>query len=151
LTRTPQLNYTHLFAKPLEKKLEQIKDNKRIFNLLNERIEKYNESEIKRYGDSFEFINFDSLLEKVLSISHSILMEQDHMLVGRKGAGKESLIKLAAFFNGLHFKIVEGDVKSAVLELFEGIAPTPHLFLKKINNRNDATSLEEYCECDFES
>jgi hypothetical protein len=88
LTLVPLLSYTHLFAKPLEKKLEAIKDNKRIFNMLNERIEKYNEGEIKRYGDNFEFINFDSLLEKVLSISHSILMEQDHMLVGRKGAGK---------------------------------------------------------------
>lgn len=83
--------------------------------MLNERIEKYNEGEIKRYGDNFEFINFDSLLEKVLAISHSVLMEQDHMLVGRKGAGKESLVKLAAFFNGLHFKIIGNNIKDTVL------------------------------------
>lgn len=83
--------------------------------MLNERIEKYNEGEIKRYGDNFEFINFDSLLEKVLAISHSVLMEQDHMLVGRKGAGKESLVKLAAFFNGLNFKIIGNNIKDTVL------------------------------------
>ena len=91
------------------------------------------------------------LLEKVLSISHSILIEQDHMLVGRKGAGKESLVKLAAFFNGLHFKIVENNIKDQVMDLFDGVVPTPHLLFKKINKKEDAVSLEEYCYSDFES
>lgn len=44
------------------------------------------------------------MLEKVVSISHSILLNEDHMLVGRNGTGKESLVKLSAFFNGLHYK-----------------------------------------------
>lgn len=44
------------------------------------------------------------MLQKILSISHSILLDRDHMLVGRKGAGKESLVKLSAFLNGLFFK-----------------------------------------------
>lgn len=71
----------------------------------------------------------------MLSISHSILLARDHMLVGRRGAGKEALVKLAAFFNGLHFKSLKGSIKSAVLELFEAVAPTPHLLLKKVSSR----------------
>jgi hypothetical protein len=105
--------------------------------MLNERIEKYNESDTKRYGDSFEFINFDSLLEKILSISHSILLEQDHLLVGRRGSGKESLVKLAAFFNGLHFKTVTRSIQETMIELLETTGATPHLLLKKILTAED--------------
>lgn len=42
--------------------MEFLKDSKRLYNLLNEKIEKYNESDTKRYGESFEFLNFDAIL-----------------------------------------------------------------------------------------
>ena len=77
----------------------------------------------------------------MLSISHSIVVEQDHLLFGRKGAGKESLVKLSAFFNGLHYKYVNGNIKVELMELFEAVAPTPHLLLKKIITKEDIQSL----------
>lgn len=39
------------------------------------------------------------------------------MLVGRNGTGKESLVKLSAFFNGLHYKEVAGSIKNVILEI----------------------------------
>lgn len=44
------------------------------------------------------------MLEKIVSISHSLLMDCDHLICGRKGTGKESLVRLTAFLNGLLYK-----------------------------------------------
>ena len=62
-------------------------------------------------------MNFDSLLSKVLALSNSILLEQDHLIVGRKGAGKESIIRLSAFFNSLYLRIVPDSIRGAAIEL----------------------------------
>jgi hypothetical protein len=37
------------------------------------------------------------------------------LLVGRRGTGKEALVKLAAFFNGLFYRGIKGSIKSALL------------------------------------
>jgi hypothetical protein len=71
------------------------------------------------------------------------------MLVGRKGAGKESLVKMAAFFNGMYFKTVEGSIKAAIEELTEVAMATPHLLHKALSSSNDQHFLEEYCYCDL--
>ena len=63
------------------------------------------------------------------------------MLVGRPGAGKEALVKLAAFFNGFHYKHLTGSIKGALIQQLEAIAPTPHILLKKINSPEDQKML----------
>jgi hypothetical protein len=50
-----------------------------------------------------------------VTISHSALLDSDHLLVGRRGAGKEALVKLCAFFNGLFYKNITNSIKGAIL------------------------------------
>jgi hypothetical protein len=47
------LSYSHLSTRPTDRKIEFMKDPKRLYNYLNEKIEKYNESDTKRYGEGF--------------------------------------------------------------------------------------------------
>jgi len=55
------------------------------------------------------------------------------MLVGRDGSGKESLVKLAAFFNGLRFREINESIKNSIMDVLDATVPTPYLLLKKIN------------------
>jgi len=44
-------------------------------------------------------------------------MDSDHLLCGRKGTGKESLVRLSAFFNGLIYKEIKESIKYAITEM----------------------------------
>jgi predicted AAA+ superfamily ATPase len=44
-----------------------------------------------------------------------LLLDADYLLVGRRGTGKEALVKLAAFFNGLFYRPVKGSIKTTLL------------------------------------
>lgn len=61
-------------------------------------------------------------------------MQQDHMLVGRTGSNKQALVQLAAFLNGLHFRLITGPLPPVLLELADAYGPTPTLLLKKIQS-----------------
>jgi len=69
------------------KKIEYVKDIKKVFNNINERIEKYNESENKRFGPQFDYIHFDQLIVKIIKLSNNLGVK-DYFLSGRKGSGK---------------------------------------------------------------
>jgi hypothetical protein len=70
----------------------------------------------------------------MVTISHSILLDCDHLLVGRKGTGKESLVKLCAFFNGLFYRNIKGSIKNTIMELIDGSTSAPHLLYKSISS-----------------
>ena len=51
----------------------------------------------------------------------------------------------------MYFKFVAGSIKTSIVDIFESIAPTPHLLFKKVTQPTDLQTVEEYCNLDFES
>lgn len=77
-------------------------------------------------------------------------MDSDHLLCGRKGTGKESLVRLTAYLNGFHYREVKTSIKACVTELMENNS-SPYLLFKRILSKEDKEQLSEYYYCDFES
>ncbi len=77
------------------------------------------------------------------------MLDSDHLLVGRKGSGKQSLVKLCAFFNGLFYRNIESSIKLRLIELLESGITSPYLMFKNVAEVDDFVDLNEYYLCDL--
>lgn len=77
------------------------------------------------------------------------MLDSDHLLIGRKGSGKQSLVKLCAFFNGLFYRNIENTIKSSLIELLESGITSPYLLFKNVAEADDFIDLKEYYLCDL--
>lgn len=79
------------------------------------------------------------MIKKVIKLSNN-LPGKDHLLYGRKGTGKETIIKMVAYLQGSNYKLTESNLKSSIMDIFLSTNITTmssYVIAKKISSLAD--------------